>query len=152
MKAPSPEQQLANFIAEYSPEIGDLARAVRERLRARLPGATELVYDNYNGLVIGYGPTERASDAILSIVVYPRWISLCFLQGAKLADPHHLLRGSGKAARHIVVNDATELDAPPVQDLITRALASASSPLDPASQARLVIKSVSAKQRPRRPV
>jgi hypothetical protein len=35
-------------------------------------GAIELVYDNYNALVIGYGPTERASDALIFLAVYPR--------------------------------------------------------------------------------
>ena len=28
-------------------------------MRKRIPGGVEFVYDNYNGLVLGYGPTER---------------------------------------------------------------------------------------------
>ena len=60
----SPEVQLATFIERYTPEIGALARAVLARMRALVPGAVELVYDNYNALVIGFGPTERASDAV----------------------------------------------------------------------------------------
>ncbi|MGH7469475.1 MAG: hypothetical protein ACRENP_16105 [Longimicrobiales bacterium] len=103
MKTPSPAQQLDAFIDRYSPEISAQARAALDRMRACLPGAIELVYDNYNGLVIGFGPNERASEAILSIVLYPRWVSLCFLQGAKLADPHKLLKGSGKVVRTITL-------------------------------------------------
>jgi hypothetical protein len=95
--------QLDRFIDKYSPEIRALARAVLARMRARLPGAVELVYDNYNALVIGFGPTERPSEAILSIVLYPRWVSLCFLNGAKLPDPHKLLKGSGTKVRHLLV-------------------------------------------------
>ena len=30
------------------------------RMRKLVPGATELVYDNWNGLVVGFAPTARA--------------------------------------------------------------------------------------------
>ena len=70
----------------------------------------QLVYDNYNALAIGFGPSERASEAIFSIVLYPRWVTLFFLQGAGLADPKRLLKGSGKVVRHIVLASAADLD------------------------------------------
>jgi hypothetical protein len=150
MKAKSPEKQLDGFIAKYSPEIGALARAALAKMRARLPGAIELVYDNYNALAIGFSPTERASDAIFSIALWPRWVSLFFLQGAGLPDPNQLLKGSGKVARHLVLADADDLDQPAVQELIACALDRARVPLDGTGEGRLVIKSVSARQRPRR--
>src|ERR1051325_5444510 len=103
MKNQSPEKQLAGFIARYTPEIAVLAQAILAKMRARLPGAVELVYDNYNALVIGFGPTERASEAIFSIVLYPRWVSLFFLEGASLPDPQKRLKGSGKVVRYIVI-------------------------------------------------
>src|SRR6266436_1894806 len=104
---PSPAQQLKAFIARYEPEVGAAARSALATMRKRLPGAVELVYDNYNALAIGFGPTERASDAIFSIAVYPRWVSLFFLQGATLADPQKLLRGSGSRVRHVVLEEGT---------------------------------------------
>jgi hypothetical protein len=151
MKTKSPKKQLDDFIARYSPEVQALARATLAGMRARLPGAIQLVYDNYNALAIGFGPTERASDAIFSIALWPRWVSLFFLQGTRLADPKQLLKGTGKVARHLVLKNAQDLDDPAVQDLIARALESARPPLDGTGRGRLVIKSVSAKQRPRRP-
>ena len=151
MKAKSPEEELDGFIARYSPEIGALARAALAKMRARLPGAIELVYDNYNALAVGFSPTERASDTIFSIALWPRWVSLFFLQGARLPDPNRLLKGSGKIARHIVLEDAGSLDKPAVQDLIARALQCTRTPLDGTGPGRMVIKSVSARQRPRRP-
>jgi hypothetical protein len=151
MKAKSPEKQLDGFIAKYSPEIGELARAALARMRARLPGAIELVYDNYNALAIGFSPTERTSDAIFSIALWPRWVSLFFLQGAGLPDPSRLLKGSGKVARHIVLENADALDKPAVQQLIANALDRARVPLAGTGESRLIIKSVSPKQRPRRP-
>jgi len=146
---PSPAQQLRAFIAKYTPEIGAAARSALATMRKRLPGAVELVYDNYNALAIGFGPTERASDAIFSIAVYPRWVSLFFLQGATLSDPQKLLRGSGSRVRHVVLEEGT-LEKRAVRELMAQALRKARKRLDGKAPRRLMIKSVSAKQRPRR--
>src|SRR3954451_2151473 len=97
----SPEERLQGFIDRFTPEIAARGRAALARMRARLPGAVELVYDNYNALVVGLGPTERPSDALFSIVVYPRHVSLCSLTGASLDDPAGVLRGDGKLVRHV---------------------------------------------------
>lgn len=147
----TPRQQLDRFLDKFSPTIAATARAALTRLRRATPGALELVYDNYNALAIGFGPTQRASDAILSIAVFPRWVSLFFLQGAGLPDPDGLLRGSGKLARHIVLSDARDLDGPAMRRLLQTALKRARVPLDSRQRRQLIIKSVSAKQRPRRP-
>lgn len=148
---PPPAQQLSGFIAKYSPGIATLAKAVLAKMRKRLPGAMELVYDNYNALAIGFGPSERASEAIFSIALFPRWISLFFLQGANLKDPENVLKGSGKRVRYVVLKDAGSLDDPAIQALMARALKTAAVPLDPSGKRRLVIRSVSGKQRPRLP-
>ena len=73
VKHEDPEQRLAGFIAKYAPPIAKLAKAALAKMRARLPGACELVYDNYNALAIGFGPTDRTADLIFSITLYPRW-------------------------------------------------------------------------------
>ena len=151
MKAKSPQQRLDSFIDKYTPEIAAFARAVLDKMRSRLPGAIELVYDNYNWLVIGFGPTERPSDAIFSVVLPPGRVTLCFLQGARLPDPHCLLRGSGKVVRNLRLESPDDLDRPEVQDLIAVGLERARVPFDPEGDRQLIIKSVSAKQRPRRP-
>jgi len=109
------------------------------------------VYDNYNALAIGFGPTERASDAIFSIALYPRWVSLFFLRGADLADPQELLKGSGKQVRYIVLESAADLDKPAIKALMKRALERCDKPINGAAPGRIIIKSISAKQRPRRP-
>jgi hypothetical protein len=151
MKAGSPETELARFIAKYTPDIRAVANEVLAKMRELTPGAVEMVYDNYNALVIGFGPTDRASEAIFSIVVYPRWVSLFFLQGAKLRDPHKVLKGKGTVVRHIVLEDAMDLEKPEIQAILSTALECAAKPLDAANPRRLIIKSVSAKQRPRQP-
>jgi len=133
-------------MARYTPELQRTARAALKKMRERLPGAIELVYDNYNALVIGFGPTDRASDAIFSIVLYPRWVTLFFLDGAKLRDPKKLLEGNGKFVRHVVLTSPDVLDDPGVRALMTQALGGMTF-----EKRKLVIKSISKKQRPRRP-
>jgi hypothetical protein len=142
---------LDDFLAKYTPEIEKQARICLKKLRTRLPGATQMVYDNYNALVIGFGPSEKPSDAIFSLVLFPRWVTLCFLQGSKVPDPNKLLQGSGSVVRHIRLQAPEDLDKPTTQELIAAALASAKQPIDPAAHGKLIIKSISAKQRPRRP-
>jgi hypothetical protein len=148
----SPQKQLASFIAKFTPEIAARTRAILARMRARYPTALELVYDNYNALAIGFGPTERASQAIFSIAVYPKWVSLFFLQANKgLPDPERRLQGSGRMVKHILLPSAAALDDPVIRALMQEAEARASVTLDPRGSHRLIIKSISAKQRPRRP-
>jgi hypothetical protein len=147
----SPESRLQGFIDRFTPGIAALGRDALARMRARLPGAIQMVYDNYNALVIGFCPSERPSEAIFSVVLFPRSVALAFLQGAGLSDPHGLLQGSGTVARHIPLKDASLLDTPEVQELIAQALERAKKPLDPTQPGRLIIQSISAKQRPRRP-
>ena len=152
MNKQSPSARLSGFLAKYSPEIRVVARAALSKMRATIPGSLELVYDNYNALAIGFSPTERASNAVVSIAVYPRWISLFFLQATDLPDPTLLLKGSGKKVRHVVLVSANEIDRPEIQSLIAAAVSRAFIPFNPKARNRLLIKSVSAKQRPRRPV
>ena len=149
MENQSPARQLARFMARFDPKIAALARTARAKMRKRLPRAVEMVYDNYNALVIGFGPTERASEAIVSIVVYPRWVSVCFIQGAHLPDPQGVLEGGGNQVRHIRLDDgAAVLDTPAIRALLSEALEFSGEPFD--GKGRLVIKAISAKQRPRR--
>jgi hypothetical protein len=148
----TPEAQLEGFLAKYTPEMAGLAKAVLVKMRKRLPGAVEMVYDNYNVLVIGFGPTERPSEAPFSIAVYPRWINLFFLQGKNLRDPEKLLKGSGNQVRSIVLESVGTLNDPAVEDLIEEAVERAEVPFDPAQKRNMMVRAIAAKQRPRRPV
>ncbi len=148
----SPAHLIAGFLDKYTTEIVTAATESRSRLRKQIPGGIEFVYDNYNALVFGYGPSDRPSEAVLSLAIMPRWVTLCFLRGAKLADPKGLLRGSGSIVRNVRLTGPAHLDDPNVRDLIREAVARA-TPSFPSGgrQQHTVIKSISAKQRPRRP-
>jgi hypothetical protein len=146
----SPSKELAGFIAKFEPKLAKLIKACRSELRKLLPTATELVYDNYNFFVIGFGPTERASDAILSIAANANGVGLAFLHGASLPDPRGLLLGQGKQNRFIRLPTVDRLRSADVLTLIKTAVAQAKTTLPTTGGGCTVIKSISAKQRPRR--
>lgn len=147
----APSKQLAGFIARYDPAVAALARAARAVLRKRFPTALELVYDNYQFLAIGYASTERASDCLVSLAVSPKGVALSFYYGASLPDPDGILLGSGNQNRFVRLESAATLTMPAVEALLRAAMTRAKTPLRSTGRGTPVIKSVSARQRPRRP-
>jgi len=144
------EAQLDGFIAKFEPAHQSLIRATRRALRRRFPTANELVYDNYNFFVIGYAPTERPSDAFVSIAAAANGVGLCFIQGASLPDPNGVLSGSGKQTRFLRLPTVEVLAQSAVKTLLDLAAERSRVPLPAAGHGQLIIRSVSAKQRPRR--
>jgi hypothetical protein len=144
------EEQLGGFLARFDPAIAELAVLARSFLRAQLPGAVELVYDNYNALALGFCSSERASDCIASVAVFPRGVALSFYYGSTLPDPDGLLEGSGKQNRFVRITSGETLLDPALLTLLGAAVAQARNAL-PTSPGYTVIKSISARQRPRRP-
>jgi hypothetical protein len=146
----TPQAQLDGFIDKFSPDVAKLGRAAIARMRKFLPAAHVLVYDNYNALAVGFAPADRSSGAVFSIAFYPRWVSLFLLKGAQLPDPHKRLQGSGNIVRHVVLTDISVLDDPQIRELMQQALTRSGASLQTGKRGPIVIKSISARQRPRR--
>ena len=145
------QSQLEEFIARYSPEVAADARHALAVLSRQFPTATRIVYDNYNTLAVGFSASDRAGEAILSIALYPKYVSLFLLQGASLADPAGVLEGTGSRVRHIKLRPISRLETSEVRALIDAAVIGADRPFPRRGEGSLIIKSISAKQRPRRP-
>jgi hypothetical protein len=144
----SPTRQLDRFLSKFEPETRSLIRAARAVLRKRWPGANELVWDNYNFFVIGYCTSERPSSCIVSIAAAANGVGISFYRGATLPDPKHVLLGSGKQNRFIRLESVATLARPEVRALLAAAAQQERPPLA-AGRGRLIVRSVSAKQRPR---
>ena len=145
------ERELAGFVAKFAPEMQRRIRGCRERMANRFPQAVQLVYDNDNSLVVGFGPTDRPAQAIFSLAAHRGGVNLCFLHRApELPDPTAILRGSGAVVRNVALAEPADLDRPDGVSLIDAALVLAPVPMEAAEGPRLLIRSVSAKQRPRR--
>ena len=145
------ESQLASYFAEYEPPMAKLGKALRAKLRDRLPGLFEIVYvyENQNALVISYSPTEQGFEGLCGFKLSPRGVELFFGQGALLSksDPKRLLQGSGKTVRHVVLNSAADLDRVEIQALMAAALKLAKVRLDPGAKGSVIIKAEAQKQR-----
>ena len=147
----NPETQLASFFAKYEPAIAKLGKALRAKLRARLPGLFEIVYvyDTQNSLVISYSPTESGRDGLCSIALYPGSVKLFFGRGVELSksDPNELLQGSATTVRYVVMNAASDFNRPEIEALMTAALKLAKLRLDASAKGSMIIKAQEQKQR-----
>jgi hypothetical protein len=146
----SPEKQLAGFIDQFEPSVARVLRACRAALRKRLPTAHQLIYDNYNFLVIGFCATQRPSDCIVSLAAAANGVGLSFYYGASLPDPEGILLGSGNQNRFVRLDSAKTLALPAVAALIDAAVERARTPLRAAGRGETIVRSISARQRPRR--
>ena len=148
------EAQLASYFGKYDPAIAKLGKAMRARLRDRLPGLFEIVYvyENQDALVISYSPTEHGYEGLCSIALYPDSVKLFFGQGALLSksDPNKLLQGRGKTARHVVLDTVADFDRAEIEALMAAALKLAKVSLDPGAKGSVIIRAEAQKQRARR--
>ena len=108
-----PEERLRAFIAKFERKDQARIRAARKWMRRRLPTAVEMVYDNYNFLVIGYSPTERPSDAVLSLAAGANGLGLCFLHGARIPDPGLRARFFTEVPEHVALRELAGALTPP---------------------------------------
>jgi hypothetical protein len=148
--AATSDRQLASFIAKFAPPMQAMIRSCRAAMRKRFPTAYELVYDNYNFLVIAYCTTERPSDSVASLAANAKGIGLHFYRGATLADPQGVLQGSGSQNRFVRLESAATLSRPAIRSLLAAAAAQADTAFRKTGAAELIIRAVSPKQRPRR--
>lgn len=144
------ETQLAGYFAKYEPAMARLGKALRAKMRARLPGLHEIVYvyENQDALVISYSPTENGYEGLLSTALYPHGAKLFFAQGARLSksDPSKLLKGSGKT-RHVVLDTAADLGRAEIEALLAAALKLAKLSLEPSAKGSVIIKAEAQKRR-----
>ena len=150
----SAETQIASFFAKYDPATRTLGKALRAKLRARLPGLLELVYvyDRQSSLVLSYSPTETGSEAVCALALYPRRVNLFFAGGARLSesDPNRLLQGRGKSVRHVVLTSVADFDRAEIDVLVAAALKLSKVRLGASTKGSVVIKAAAQKQRAHR--
>src|SRR5271156_1927399 len=145
------ETQLASYFAKYEPAMAKLGKALRAKLRARLPGLFEIVYvyESQNALWIYYSPTQRGDEAVCSISVYPHLVKMGFGMGAQLSksDPNKLLQGQGKMARYVELNAVADFGRVEIESLVADAVKLAKLRLDPDAKGAVIIKAEAQKQR-----
>ena len=112
---------LDRAIQRYPPEVAAVAAAALKKLRARYPGARQLVFERRQSLPIGFAPAGRGNP-VFSVVLYPRWVRFFFLEGVAIDDPQGRLEGTGNQVRSIRLDaGAAMLDEPYIRGLMAQA-------------------------------
>lgn len=98
----------------HADELGMLARHWFEVMRGCGEEVRELLHDGH--------PTACVSDAAFAYVnAFTAHASVGFFRGAGLADPGHLLEGTGKLMRHVKLRPDRQVDAAALSELIVTA-------------------------------
>ncbi|MEO6656470.1 MAG: YdeI/OmpD-associated family protein [Pyrinomonadaceae bacterium] len=114
-------QDLLKFLEAFPPESREIALWLRDWVWELYPACNELIYDNYNFLAFGWGPTDRMSDIFCSIAVGTRGVIFGFMWGVKLDDPNGLLAGGGNQFRSLRVPDIKKFPKTDVKRLLKQA-------------------------------
>jgi len=116
-----PQRTFDQLLAPYPPDAQALAHAARSLVLELLPKANESVDPSGPYIHYGYGSGHKA--VVSYITVNKKGVKLGVARGASLPDPRKLLQGTGKSARHVVIEKAADLRAPGLRALVRAALA-----------------------------
>lgn len=135
----------------YSPPIARQIRSARSHVRKYFPRGYELVFENANALGFGYSTSDRGSGVLVSLVAYPRWLTLFFFEGTQLPDPGRLLEGTGNRIRSIRLDPFSILRSAEIADLLGAATKRHREVLGAAPPLATLLRSVATTRRSRRP-
>jgi hypothetical protein len=107
------------FLSNFPEEIQTISRELRAIARRAMPGAHEFLYYDAINYSLSNSPLER----ICYIRPLQKRVTLGFLFGRQLDDPHHLLQGTGKRMRHVKVRASEDTRNPALEDLVKAAWA-----------------------------
>lgn len=142
------ETEVRTLVTKFAPKALRLVSAVRRSLRKRLPTAHEVVYEYRSWFVISISPSEHGYEGVFGIRGDAEGLRLYFNRGKELPDPGKLLKGTAQA-RFIELEGASTLARPAVTSLIEEAIARNRVPFARTGRGPVVIRSASAKKRPR---
>lgn len=107
-----------HFLADYPPDVGDVARVLIETIRGQVPEAVERVYHGWKGI----GFTHPAAGYLCAVFLEEDRVRVGFEHGNLLYDPDRLLEGSGKQVRYLPVAEVTDERLAVLVDFVEQAL------------------------------
>lgn len=97
------EARTRALIARFAPRDARGIAGLRRALRARVPGAHELVYEYRDAFVISYSHSGKGHEGVLALRGDADGVRLYFNRGAALADPDRVLQGTGRLVRYVAI-------------------------------------------------
>jgi hypothetical protein len=102
------------WMREHSGALGAMAQRWFEVMRNCGDDVRELLHDGH--------PTACVGDAAFAYVnAFTAHVNVGFFRGAEIADPAHLLEGTGKFMRHVKLRPDRDADAMALRKLIETA-------------------------------
>ncbi len=119
MPAPRPPADPEAFLAEFAPDVAELATRLRARVLDRHPTLEERVYPGWGGL----GYHVRGAGYVGAIFPRDGYLDIGFEHGAELADPRGLFYRGGKQLRYARLDGWDEPLVAAILDLLDAAIA-----------------------------
>ena len=114
--------ELHEFLYRYDPAVQSIGIGLRTIVLEEMAPCFEYIFAMQSKVVLLYGSSEKVlADCVCSIAIFRRHATLTFHRGVDLNDTHHLLQGTGKALRHIRIEQLQELDRPALRLCIRQA-------------------------------
>ncbi len=111
------------FLADYHPNVQELANLLRAVMQQALPEAHEAAYPGWR--LIGYRVPKTSGSKkdvyIGYIAPLETHVSLGFEWGILMDDPHNILEGQGKQVRYITIRTPQDIDPARLMSLIQEA-------------------------------
>jgi hypothetical protein len=102
------------WMQAHSDELGVIAQRWFEVMRDCGDDVRELLHDGH--------PTACVGDAAFAYVnAFKAHVNVGFFRGAEIADPKHLLEGTGKFMRHVKLRNEGDVEAAALMELIETA-------------------------------
>ena len=115
------EADVKRLLAEHSPELQAIERALRDTVRAEFPEAVEQV--DFGNKLIAFGRSMKIRGLLFAIIAHKTWVNLQLADGVDLPDPAGVIEGSGKRIRHIKIRSVAAASSEPVVAAIRAELA-----------------------------
>lgn len=110
------------FLADYHPNIQELANLLREVMKQALPDVREAAYPGWR--LIGYRvpKSARQKDVYVGYIApLATHVSLGFEWGILMDDPAQILEGQGKQVRYLTIRNPQDIDPARLTPLIQEA-------------------------------
>jgi len=118
----NPNPKLKKFLKPYDKGIQELTVELRNFVTNLVPGANELIWDNYNAVALAYSKSEKLKDAFCHIAVYSKHVNFGFNRGSELTKGPLKLEGTGKLIRHISLKNLESFPEEEISKLIRQAV------------------------------
>ena len=103
-------EQLRDVLEDWDEPVRELCVEAHRLVVEALPDVV-CALDRQDG-EMGYGARQYGYDGwgMAAVTPYSKWVTVAFLRGTKLDDPHGVLEGAGKTIRHVKLRSREQLE------------------------------------------